>query len=372
MSFFDDLPPYIPLPPPYAAASQTDAIVLSVQQELPENDEPFIQHSPIDDHDHDHDHSFKRARTTSFESINNNHSNALPYPPRMMMMHPQSNNNNPAPNKVGTRTSHLFFKTRMCAKFMLGSCRNGENCNFAHGIEDMRQPPPNWQELVGLRGSNDAAGNWDDDQKIIHKMKLCKKYYNGEECPYGERCNFLHEDPAKFRDDSGRIKESSVINIGTNGSPKSYLNGYDHNNSETNKPVALNVGLNAYRGNVRSTFWKTKLCIKWETTGHCPFGEDCHFAHGQSELHVLGGRIETEAASAIPIATYAASPTFPKLTSIPIIDAAPAPSNIASPPRANDAAPGQKRLLKWKGTKKINRIYADWLEDEPPVQNLPS
>ncbi|OIV99929.1 hypothetical protein TanjilG_26267 [Lupinus angustifolius] len=360
MSFFNDLPPYIPLPPPYDATSQTDAIVLSVEQEFPENDEPFIKRSLIDDHDHDHDYppSFNRARTTSFEINNNNHSNAIPCPPRMVMMHPQNN------NKVGTGTSHIFFKTRMCAKFRLGSCRNGENCTFAHGVEDMRQPPPNWQEIVGLHGSNDAAENWDDDQKIIHKMKLCKKYYNGGECPYGERCNFLHEDPAKFRDDSGRIKESSAINIGTNGSPKSYLNGYDHNNSETNKVMALSMGLNAYRGNVRSTFWKTKLCIKWETTGHCPFGEDCHFAHGQSELHVLGGRIETEATSVIPIATYATSTTLPKFTSIPVIDVAPAPSNLASPPRANDTAQGKKCLLKWKGTKKINRIYGDWLEDD--------
>lgn len=33
----------------------------------------------------------------------------------------------------------------------MGFCRNGENYNLAHGIENMRQPPPNWQELVGDR-----------------------------------------------------------------------------------------------------------------------------------------------------------------------------------------------------------------------------
>lgn len=258
MNFLDHLPPFMLSPPPYE--SESDAI--DVRLQFPMNNEPFHHpHSPLDDQPP----SFKRARTSS----ESNYSNAMPCPPRMMQ--PQ---NHPAPNKGGSGTSHIFFKTRMCAKFRFGSCRNGENCNFAHGVEDMRQPPPNWQELVGLRQEERSRSpeNWDDDQKIIHKMKLCKKYYNGEECPYGERCSFLHEEPAKFR-------ESSAINIGTNGSPKSYRD-VPNNNSETNKFV--NTGLNASRGNLRGTYWKTRLCIKFETTGHCPFGEDCHFAHGQS------------------------------------------------------------------------------------------
>ncbi|MCI25727.1 zinc finger CCCH domain-containing protein 39-like, partial [Trifolium medium] len=72
------------------------------------------------------------------------------------------------------------------------------------------------------------VGNWDDDQKIIHKMKLCKKFYNGEQCPYGEKCSFLHEDPAKFRADSWKSRECSAISIGTVGSPKSFGDGSDN------------------------------------------------------------------------------------------------------------------------------------------------
>ncbi|OIW19748.1 hypothetical protein TanjilG_18558 [Lupinus angustifolius] len=375
MSFFDALPPFVTSSPPYASDSLTDAIVLSAPPQFPVNNEPFIQHSPSDDHDQSP--LFKRTRTTSSESNNNNHSNALPYPPPMMMMHPaKNNNNNPISNKLGTGMGHIFYKTRMCINFRLGSCTNGENCNFAHGVEDMRKPPPNWQELIGLRNNNEeqklAAWNWDDDQTIIHKMKLCKKYCNGEECPYGERCSFLHEDPSKFRDDSGRIRESSAIKIGTNESPKSYGDGYDYNNSKTNKAVVMNVGLNAARGKIRSTFWKTKLCIKWETRGQCPFGEGCNFAHGESELQVLGGRTDTEAAISIPIATYAPTPSLPKVASAPVIDVAPPLVNIARAPLANEVEPGKKSLLKWKGPKKINRIYGDWLDDDSLEENMPS
>lgn len=29
---------------------------------------------------------------------------------------------------------------------------------------------------------------------------------------------------------------------------------------------------------------KTKLCNNWETSGQCPYGQKCHFAHGSQEL----------------------------------------------------------------------------------------
>lgn len=265
MNFPDNLPTFTMSPPRFAS---TDAIDVRLHQ-LPMNNEPLDPHSHLDQPPLP-----KRARTSE-GNLNN--------APRMMV-----NPQNPAVNKG---TSHIFFKTRICAKFRLGTCRNGENCNFAHGVEDMRQPPPNWQELVGLRSNDERSlGNWDEDHKIIHKMKLCKKFYNGEECPYGDRCSFLHEEPGKFRDDSsGRFRESSAISIGTDGSPpKNNGDGSKSNSSDgSNRAVNAITGLNVSRGNVKSTYWKTKLCIKWETTGHCPFGGDCHFAHGQAGTLVL-------------------------------------------------------------------------------------
>lgn len=275
------------------------------------------------------------------------------------------NSKMPLPNNlpVNKGTTNIFFKTRMCAKFRTGNCKNGENCNFAHGMQDLRQPPPNWQELVGVgaRGEEDrSAGNWDDDQRIIHKMKLCKKFYNGEECPYGDRCNFLHEDPSKFRDDVGRFRESSAISIGTTGQPMVPGTG-GLNATEVNKPVN-NTGSDAYRANMKPVYWKTKLCTKWETTGQCPFGEKCHFAHGQAELQVPGGRAEGEPGNA---GSILAKPP-------PILANNVSPMMTASVPNVIEEGQSKKCLFKWKGPKKINRIYGDWLDDLPLVQNLPN
>lgn len=58
---------------------------------------------------------------------------SLPYPLPMNARMTASN------ARVNNGANNIFFKTRLCAKFIVGKCKNGENCNFAHGIEDMRQ-----------------------------------------------------------------------------------------------------------------------------------------------------------------------------------------------------------------------------------------
>ncbi|GKV06405.1 hypothetical protein SLEP1_g18303 [Rubroshorea leprosula] len=288
-----------------------------------------------------------------------------------------TNSRMPMNPPVNKGINNIFFKTRMCAKFRMGACRNGENCNFAHGMEDLRQPPPNWQELVGGRevGGREwdeerPMESWNDDQKIIHRMKLCKKFYNGEECPYGDRCNFLHEAPTRYRDDSMKFRESSAISIGTTGA--SLGCGSGSNQSEGNRPLNSSTGSDALRASTKPVYWKTKLCMKWEITGHCPFGEKCHFAHGQSELQgPVGVRFEAEIASTVsnPARTGTGSIST-KTLPLPANDASPV--NTTTVPTLNDEGQDKKCLFKWKGPRKINRIYGDWLDDMPLVHNFPS
>ncbi|KAJ4842110.1 hypothetical protein Tsubulata_033931 [Turnera subulata] len=366
MSYTDSQPPFTPTyPPPPSYQSDTDAI--GVWPQFPGNSGGGGG-DQFDQIQNPHQPPYKRPRTSDESNPNYVNNNNLP---------------------VNKGITNIFFKTRMCAKFRTGNCRNGELCNFAHGIQDLRQPPPNWQELVGVgpggggggrseeerqdrqdKGESRAqgSGNWDEDQRIIHKMKLCKKFYNGEDCPYGDRCNFLHEDPARFRDDHAvRYRESSAISIGTTGQHHSTAGhgiggggGVGFNVCEANRPVANNAGLDASRMQPKPVYWKTKLCTKWETTGQCPFGEKCHFAHGQADLQVPGGRSEGEPGI---VGSMLTKPP-------PLVSTNASPAMSVNVPSLIEEGQGKKCLLKWKGPKKINRIYGDWLDDLPLAHNL--
>ncbi|KAF5191856.1 Zinc finger ccch domain-containing protein [Thalictrum thalictroides] len=176
-----------------------------------------------------------------------------------------------------TENGKLFYKTRLCEKYREGTCPYDPNCKFAHGIEDLRRPPPNWQEIVGTQV--------DDDLKIITRHKLCKTFCNGEVCPYGERCIYHHEDPGKYKEESRLFRESSVISISTAGT--SLDNEARSNHSDAINTAQSNVDTNWV--NSKPVSWKTRMCNKWwETSGNCPFGDQCNFAHGLADGNSIG------------------------------------------------------------------------------------
>ncbi|RAL37257.1 unnamed protein product [Cuscuta campestris] len=256
------------------------------------------------------------------------------------------------PNLPGKGSNHIFYKTRMCMKFLEGNCRNGEHCTFAHGPEDLREPPPNWQDIIKDRG---GAGNWSNDPKVTPRVKICKKFYNGEECPYGERCNFLHERSPQFKNDIMRDQvESSVISIGTTTHMLGRRGETDQ--FEINQHSSLDP--DTYR--IKTTSWKTKICSKWEITGQCPFGDRCHYAHGQSELNSAFVRNENEATT-----NFGSIPNKPHL---PVLDQPPANAVQCAP--VNEKQEEGKKFLKWKLSKKICPIYADWIDDLVPPHLL--
>ncbi|GFP91516.1 zinc finger CCCH domain-containing protein 12 [Phtheirospermum japonicum] len=163
----------------------------------------------------------------------------------------------------------MFYKTKLCCKFRAGTCPYITNCNFAHSIEELRKPPPNWQEIVSAHDGNeeDERGPREqfqipilgvsDEAQRSYKGRHCKKFYTEEGCPYGESCTFMH-------DEQSRARESVVISLGPGG--------YGGNNSGNGSAV------------LKSSNWKTRICNKWEITGYCPFGSKCHFAHGAAGI----------------------------------------------------------------------------------------
>ncbi|KAL5065055.1 hypothetical protein RYX36_026792 [Vicia faba] len=310
----ENIPTFKISPSQFSSSSSSD--IIEVTPQFPMTNYRFEPRSASNG-----SHSFRRTSVPD-----NNQSNGLMGPP------------------TNRETGNIFFKTRICTRFRFGACRNGQNCTFAHGVDEIRRPPLNWQELVSPSTEEPLklGGNKNDDQTIIQKMKLCKKYCNGEECPYGDKCNFLHEDPAKFRDDSWKTIESSAISIGTSN----HLEG-------------SRAGTKQERG----TYWKTRKCLKWVNTGSCPFGDGCHFAHGDAELQVPG-------AVAIANSTKVVIPTLPTTGSSANYAPTTLPANVPAAMEEMEEEKKAKKELLWKKLNKINRIYGDWIDDLPP--DLPS
>ncbi|RWR83079.1 CCCH-type zinc finger protein [Cinnamomum micranthum f. kanehirae] len=273
---------------------------------------------------------------------------------------PPSNNNNNPPVMKGI--SRMFFKTRICEKFLQGTCPYGSNCNFAHGVDDIRKPPPNWKEIVAAHGGGGddrdrGLGNLVEHQKVINRLRICRKFYYGEGCPYGDKCTFLHEDPEK-------VRESAVGMVSSNG------NWLDHSDSDVvmnhhvqesrssdgivisvtdNKQSSVVVVNSACDG--KPVYWKTKICNKWEMTGHCPFGEKCHFAHGHGDLQKFaGGHMEVDSGN------VGVAPPKPLPVSTSFISPVKTGATCKHPSRA-------MRLAKLNGPGMISHVYADWIDN---------
>eukprot|EP00252_Welwitschia_mirabilis_P005582 TRINITY_DN16048_c0_g1_i1.p1 TRINITY_DN16048_c0_g1~~TRINITY_DN16048_c0_g1_i1.p1 ORF type:complete len:463 (+),score=116.18 TRINITY_DN16048_c0_g1_i1:646-2034(+) len=264
-------------------------------------------------------------------------------------------------------TGRMFFKTKLCCKFKQGTCPYSSNCNFAHGMEELRKPPPNWQEIVAQQEEDRAererraenqipcvsSSNGGGDMQRYHKTRLCKKFYTDEGCPYGDRCNFVHDDQ--------RSRESVTISLGptpSGGNGAGSANGNNGGNGSFQRP----------------SNWKTRICNKWETTGHCPFGDKCHFAHGLAELQKYGGVLsdadatdtsgnlrsdskQNGAASKVNVDPGSGS------SSVTNAENSVVGSSTRSLGNLLNQRPGQRIMAKWKGPDRISRIYGDWIDD---------
>uniref|UniRef100_A0A5B7BDX1 Putative zinc finger CCCH domain-containing protein 39-like isoform X1 n=1 Tax=Davidia involucrata TaxID=16924 RepID=A0A5B7BDX1_DAVIN len=252
---------------------------------------------------------------------------------------------------LNPRMPSIPFKTHACAKFRMGNCSFGDNCHFTHGIGDIRKLPTNKQGLGADEGR--LVWNSDEDHRLISKLKLCRRFCNGEKCPFGERCHFIHEGLTKIREDLGLSRKSFAISIGTAGSGLDCRSGSEQLECKR----FVNSSLNINRVYQKPVFWKTRPCNKWERTGNCPYGKTCYFAHGQAELQKLGTHTALESGN---VSTSEARAAHAK-------DASPSRTRIMT--SYKQQLQGKKCLFKWKGIEKISRIYADWIDDMPLVHS---
>lgn len=68
-----------------------------------------------------------------------------------------------------------LYKTEICKAWQnKKECKWGKNCQFAHGIEELRERKTKHRKF---------------------KTTLCLEFHATGYCPYGSRCSFIHDEP---------------------------------------------------------------------------------------------------------------------------------------------------------------------------------
>merc|ERR1712055_553557 len=87
-----------------------------------------------------------------------------------------SNNSSPnspdnSPQQQSNNQQSSRYKTEMCRPFQEnGTCKYGDKCQFAHGMNEVRNV----------------------NRHPKYKTDLCRTYHSVGFCPYGPRCHFIH------------------------------------------------------------------------------------------------------------------------------------------------------------------------------------
>ena len=87
------------------------------------------------------------------------------------------NANNAEDHGAQQNKSNIYVKTKMCKFQMFGVCRYGNNCNYAHSVQDLKELP------------NFAKTSF---CKTFLKQGVCRDVH----CPFAHKVDDLREGPA--------------------------------------------------------------------------------------------------------------------------------------------------------------------------------
>ena len=123
--------------------------------------------------------------------------------------------------------------------------------------------------------TNSRISSYHQSKNNNIKKKRRKKYSYQEDDPYYPKQNVINE------------KEKENLNTNPEVETKiedeyQGLMYYPKNNNDFDNMYYLKDEYSEY--NNFKTKWKTEICRYWEMYGECKFGENCAFAHGDSEL----------------------------------------------------------------------------------------
>ncbi|KAF9379065.1 nudix (nucleoside diphosphate linked moiety X)-type motif 2 [Podila verticillata] len=122
------------------------------------------------------------------------------------------------------------YKTRLCERFEKEQfCPYYAKCTFAHGAAELRQRPQSADQdkpISAVQASYQSRARREETtENEFHKTRLCERFMNDGECPFGKKCTYAH----------GREELRQRVNTNTNNTINTNNNGGNlHNNNYSN------------------------------------------------------------------------------------------------------------------------------------------
>ncbi|KAH7463844.1 hypothetical protein PRIC1_006452 [Phytophthora ramorum] len=141
--------------------------------------------------------------------------------------------------------------TVVCRHWLRALCMKGDNCEFLHQYDMSKMPECRWG--MECQVPECPFRHVPDEERVE-----CAFYKQGF-CSHGSSCRYRHIKLA--REECPETADFAL-----------QAKVADEENVKRRKAQPVNE------------FFKIAICKHWEKMGSCPFGDECHFAHGQTEL----------------------------------------------------------------------------------------
>lgn len=155
---------------------------------------------------------------------------------------------------TGNRLGDNKHRIIVCRHWLLGLCHNGVNCTFLHKLDKSKMPNCKHGNLCKIKNCplKHIAEN-ELEECIFYKQGFC---YNGPKCGRRHIKRTPEECPIEA------MFETTAITGSSQGGGKRSKSTLQQNDN-----------------------FKVTLCTHWLLNGTCPFGDECHFAHGEDQIN---------------------------------------------------------------------------------------
>lgn len=150
------------------------------------------------------------------------------------------------------------LRTVVCRHWLQGLCQKGDNCDYLHKLDKSKMPPCKHGKQCKIK--NCPLKHVDEEERpecLFFKQGFCFK---------GPQCTFRH------------------LKRPPDDCPKKA--NFDDFMASGNQNVPLSKKRKTHQPN---QYYKITLCKHWLEHGLCPYGEECHYAHGEAELRGFSG-----------------------------------------------------------------------------------